>query len=300
VVGAGFAVVATAFWILWDATATNQGKAFTETPQFLLWLLILCALSAVMVLALWPIGAILRDHGSELGAQSTSSRSWLSLTAGLIVIAGLMIMASAPVLNRLPWASSIAADVPKGEEWPLPHHDVKMMVFLGVGFVVALSAILGIWLVGLALAHLSQQEGVSARADRFLRLRGELNLLVGIAGAILGLSTFGLAALRNAVVAAVPRLEYGVEYVLVYGLWFTGVLAIASAPTYAALRVAGAELRDATFPLPEASDLLATLEKRDSLEARMGLNLTASGLFKGAAAVASPLIGSLVGLLIPD
>ena len=108
-----------------------------------------------------------------------------------------------------------------------------------------------LWLVGLALAQVSQQNGVGARAERFLLLGGELNLLVGMAGAILGLSTFGLAALRNAVVAAHEQLEYGVEFVLVYGLWFTGVLAIASAPSYAALRVAGAQLRDATFPLQE-------------------------------------------------
>ena len=75
----------------------------------------------------------------------------------LIVIAGLMVMASAPVLNRLPWASSIAADVPKGDEWPLPHHDVKMTVFLGIGFAVALSTILAIWLVGLALAQVRRR-----------------------------------------------------------------------------------------------------------------------------------------------
>jgi hypothetical protein len=58
----------------------------------------------------------------------------------------------------------------------------------------------------------------------------------------------------------------------------------------------------AAYPLPQTTDadLVETLEKRQALQVLLGLNATTNAVVKTGAAIASPFIGSVIGLLIPD
>jgi hypothetical protein len=104
--------------------------------------------------------------------------------------------------------------------------------------------------------------------------------------------------------AAYPQcaqLEFDERYVLMYGLLFSGVLAIAYTPSFLAMRRAGAVLGDRSFPLPgpRHADFLATVEKRRAFEALLETGLTASATFKAGIAILTPLAASLVSTLVP-
>jgi hypothetical protein len=301
IVLAGLAVAATVFWILWGADSTGRSRDFVSTPQFILWLLILCGLSALLMLAAWPVTRIFWQRASELRSHGgLGLPAWLYLAVGWVVLVGLL--AFPLYLRQLPWASSVAEGVPVADEWPLVHHELKLTVVSLASFLLAFLTIGGIWFVGIALARMSSEEEEANQTERFFALREGFTVLLAIASALLGLSMFATAALRSAVIAADPDSRYEIGYILAFGLWFSGLLALACAPSYAALRAAGSSLVDRACPLPETTDakLVDTLEKRQALERLLGLNLTASAVVKSGAVIASPFIGSLIGLLIPE
>ena len=112
---------------------------------------------------------------------------------------------------------------------------------------------------------------------------------LAIAGGIIGLATLATGALRNAVLAV--HLRFDAYYLLLYGLYFTGVLAVAFAPSYLAMRNTGARLRDRSFPLPDPNDssCFDVLTKRKSFDDLIQLNLWASATFKAGVAILAPL-----------
>jgi hypothetical protein len=135
--------------------------------------------------------------------------------------------------------------------WPLAHHSLKVAPVIAVALLVALVAFIGIWLVGVALQQLPKENPPAATdVEHFVSLRNDLNMLLAIAAGIIGLATLATGALRNAVLAlnAKPTFDFAAQYVLVYGLFFTGLLAIAFAPSYLALRAAGAVRPTSALP----------------------------------------------------
>ena len=298
---AGLAVAATVFWILWGADSTPRSSDFVSTPQFILWVLILCGLSAVLVLAVWPVTAILWRLVSDLRSRGgLDGPMWFSLAVGWVVFVALVAL---PLyVRQLPWSSTIADEVPKGKEWPLWHHELKLTTVTAAALLVAFLTIGGIWFVGIALARMSSENEEENQLARFFSLRDDFTVLLAIGGTLLGVTMFATAALRSALIAAEPESGYDFGFILAFGLWTSGLLAIACAPSYVALRSAGSSLVDRAHPLPAgmASNLAETLEKRQGLERLLGLSLTASVIVRAGAAIASPFIGSLIGLLIPD
>jgi hypothetical protein len=164
---------------------------------------------------------------------------------------------------------------------------------------VGVGAIIGVWLVGFAFRELSRDRFPSARTlTHFLQLRDELNVLLAIVGAIVGLGTLATGALRNAVVAVGVR--FPSQYVLIFGLYYSALIALAYAPSYVAMRAAGEAIRERSAPLvspldPTFADVVA---KRKTLDELMQLNLSATSSFKAGVAILTPLAGSLVALLI--
>jgi hypothetical protein len=297
---AGLGVAATVFWFLWGADSTTRSSDFVSTPQAILWVLILCALSAFLVLAALPVTATVWRLISDLRSQSAlGGGMWLSLAVGLTVLAGLFAF---PLYVRyVPWSSTVADEIPKGDEWPLWRQELKLTVYTAANLLVAFLTIGGIWLVGIALARM-KSEIERNELGRFFALRDDFTLLLAIGAGLLGLTMFATAALRSAVIAVDPTSGYDFGFIIAFGLWFSGLLGIACAPTYVALRGAGSSLVDTAYPLPAGTDttLTETLERRQALERLLGLSLTASVVVRAGAALASPFIGSLVGLLIPD
>jgi hypothetical protein len=97
------------------------------------------------------------------------------------------------------------------------------------------------------------------------------------------------------------ELVFAREYVLEYGLFFTGLLAIAYAPSFLAMRRAGLRLRNKTYPMlaPGSANFFERLEERRRLDEFLQTNLSANANFKAGVAILTPLAGSVVSLLLP-
>jgi hypothetical protein len=101
---------------------------------------------------------------------------------------------------------------------------------------------------------------------------------------------------------ACTRLHFDQEYVLAYGLLFTGVLGLAFAPSYLFMRRAGAKLRDDSYPLPEPNDerFFGVVEQRSAFDALLQTNLSATATFKAGVAIFTPLAASLLSTNLPS
>lgn len=216
---AGLAVAATVFWILWGADSTTRSSHFVSTPQFILWVLILGGLSAVLVLAVWPVTVILWRLVSDLRSRGgLDGPMWFSLAVGWVVY--VVLVAFPLYVRQLPWSSTIADEVPDGDEWPLWHHELKLTTVTAASLLVAFLTIGGIWFVGIALARMSSENEEENQPGRFFALRDDFTVLLAIGGTLLGLSMFATAALRSAVIAAEPESGYDFGFILAFGLWF--------------------------------------------------------------------------------
>jgi hypothetical protein len=333
ILAAVVAVAAVPFWILHDAGATDASEAFVSTPQFVLWVLILCAQTAVWVgAAAFVVTTVIRRVRTlrPLGALSTGA-------VAAIVVAGVGIAVVIAVLlfgSRLGLFPEFAQPqgLPTGSDWPLQGHETKMLPLVGTALVIGLLAIAGIWLTALGFAQASSVES-------FIELRSEMTTLLAVAAVLIGIATLASGALREAVLAenSLPvyreaalgcladssgesatavrsrfrelgesfpdclEWQFDRRFVLAYGLLFSGVLGLAFAPSFLVMRRAGERLRDDSYPLPEpkAGDFFAVVEKRRSFDALLQTNLSGMVAFKAAAAIATPLAASLVSTLVP-
>jgi hypothetical protein len=339
------AIAVMAAWILWDAPGTEKSKAFISTPQFLLWLLLLCAQAVVWVLGFFMAGAIVRGRFRALhAAGAISARLAAQIVAAAVVLLALAAISVSNVGHRIGIPKEIARSGLGDPRSPLTHQSVKLPPVVVVGVLVGLLAIGGMWLVSLAFERLGTKAPLRAGSiNRFVDLRNELNTLLAIAGAIVGLGALATGALREAVLAAndepyyrdravacltgyvdappVKRREevlrnfddlskahpecielvFAREYVLEYGLFFTGLLAIAYAPSFLAVRRAGVRVRDKAYPMlaPGDAKFFDRLEERRRLDEFLQTNLSANANFKAGVAILTPLAGSVVSLLLP-
>jgi hypothetical protein len=184
-----------------------------------------------------------------------------------------------------------------------PHQHVKVWSLTGLALVLALGVAVTIWLIRGRLMELRSGES-SREIELFLEFRSELERLLGILGAIVGLAVLATAALRQVVLeyaAQHPKAgaSFPSDYPILYGLILSLVVALAYLPTYFALLHAGSDLRDRAAPLrgPGEPDFEAVIAKRKALTELLGLDISASTSFRVGAAILSPLFAALVSLL---
>ena len=94
------------------------------------------------------------------------------------------------------------------------------------------------------------------------------------------------------------------EFVLLFGLYASGVLALAYAPAFLTLQGSGRDLLD-RLPTTakksgesEAEALLRRIDERSKLESALRLNVGTTTSFRAGAVVLTPLISSLIVLLL--
>lgn len=293
------ALGATPVWVLWDATRTHESSTFISTPQFPLWLLLLCASAAV-----WALGVIFLAGLGRSAVRGLCWRQWLSLVfAGLVLWLLLYVFVSSALTGRYFMPSEVRlAGFP--ESIPLVNYELKIKVLVGIPLLVGSVAIILMWATAMALNPLrpsgsDRSQPTSQDLRTFLALRRNLIALLSFAGILIGLGILSAGALRAAVLAV--KLKFAQEYIVVYGLFFSGLLAVVSVPAFLALRSAGAYLRDCAYPLPAPShpEFADVITKRKALDTLLQTNLSASATFKAGAAILTPLAGGLLTLVLP-
>jgi hypothetical protein len=259
-------------------------EELTEKGQFHIWLFLICAQTA-----LWTLGAavffdLLRTSPLvEVASEARPTARWATVAVAV------------PVLGLV-----LAVAVGATLDYPVPYRSEKVTSLSVAGVCVALVGVVALARVHVALRH--RTPATKAGIDAYLELRAVLQRVLAVEGAIIGAAILASGALRNAAVAyhggdnsAFPR-----EDVLIYGAYFTLILAVIYAPVYQRLTATGKRLLDEACPAaePSAPDWTASYDKRKKLEELLGLQLTTSGSFRAAVAITAPLSSSIVGLLL--
>jgi hypothetical protein len=168
---------------------------------------------------------------------------------------------------------------------------------------VAGAGVFGILIIHTGLTQLGRVNlGTEPSRDEaildLLVLREHLQRLLTLEGAILGVGVLAAAALRNAVLAAEPALDFPKELVLIQGAGFSMFIALIWAPTYGRLVTVAARLRDSAVGSRAEGETWADWHKRrQGFDEFVGLG-SATASFRSGVAIFTPLASSLVGLLL--
>jgi predicted DNA-binding protein with PD1-like motif len=309
--------------IYWEPVVRDQAfdsaaDTFLGVPEAELWIFLLVAQVAIWALLVVPLVQAI-----------TAVRAWRCLQA---------LAAGAVVLTAIVAGLAKAGDR-FGLEPPLPHFDEKLLALNVIGGLLVLGTVWTSWSVhGYAERALQLREGdaddawlgdvrreaeaigftTRSAAEWFLELREQLHRALAVAGIIIGAAILAAGALRNAVLAywsapeqAEERTFYGLkleqipdlfpyEHVLLYGLLFSGLLALLFIPTFLRLHVLGTTIVDALEPAPALSegDYLQAYRDRGELSKLLGLEVSSTTAFRAGVAILAPLGTSLLGSLL--
>jgi hypothetical protein len=231
----------------WD----KPHRDFSGKGAFVLWAGLMCAQTALWALALaWLVPSV-----SRLRAQyGEKNRTEVVRSTRLILAIIVLVAVGGPLLNSWPDYGT--------------NHVVKVAQLTLVGALVGLVAARGVWFVHGGLKELAAEEelGTEKVLKTFLALQSDLHRFLGTLGAILGLIILSAAAQRRAVLAYKPGTEYGYELVLVYGFFFSILVAAVYLPTQLTLAGVGNRIRDAFFPAvpPSSPEWHDRTAKRES------------------------------------
>jgi hypothetical protein len=279
------------------------GHRFRESGEFRMWVFLIVAQTA-----LWAVAATV--------LLAPEMRRPL---AGLWPEARIPVAASV-IATGVPLVSIVAvASLSSSIEYPLPAHQWKVFALSLIGAAVALVGVAELALVKFALQHDSPRGGTAEDIKRYLALRTLLQRVLAIEGAIIGAAVLATGALRNAVVAYNPSLAKFIKYnpgfaqthhlhtsafprelVLMYGAFFTLLLALLYAPVYFRLLEVGRANVDRACKAeePASAAWLPAYEKRKKLEEHLQLEIATSASFRAGVAILTPLAGALVALLL--
>jgi hypothetical protein len=229
------------------------------------------------------------SHGRRALAQLPARRPFIQEALAYGVLAVALIVTSLVVASVV-----YSRGRPVGT---LPYLPARFdILFLAVVLAVAPS-IMAMSRVGDAARH-----GDVPAAD-LVAWRAILQSQLAALGAVIALSTLTTASFRTAVLAAYPGRadDFSVAGVLLFGAWFTGILALVYVPPSERLRRNAQALVDQTFPIPDQfdGDWQQQLQGRRDLTSALRIDETSQNSIQNALIIGGPLITSALTLLIP-
>ena len=262
----------------WDDEDFDRARDGT----FGLWAAAIAAQTMVWALAFPAIREISRRRRTPDAARS---REVARATAALALV-GLAVATLPPLTGDLPAT--------------IPHRGLKTFVLNLAAFALAVYAARAMWF---AVAEL-RELGASGAADlealhRHRHLRGEIQLLLRILGALVTLAVIASAALRAFTAQVDPEGALPAQAVVLYGVTLSLVLALVYVPAYQTVLASGGALRDRIAPLlpPDDPGFEARLGLRERIDSLLGLDVDAAVSLRAGIAILSPLLGSLVSLV---
>jgi hypothetical protein len=278
--------IAGAFVMLFHAEEIPESSQFVHTLGFYVWLLPLIVSTAIMAVSI----PVLFKSLTELKSYFKGNKIEF-LVVSLIMI-GLCILPF--LLIKMP-----------GRIRVLAYHSPKMMVLMGLGFIVALLAMIGIWLVNAAL-RVDFKEVLTdyRKVTRFLYLGNLLKRFLTILGLLISLLVLSNGALRYALISAkiIWSNDMPTAGILANGAYYTLLVALAYVPTYLLFETIGRRICDGFFPLSAiTSETIDTWhQRRKSLEELLNIRAGIRQNLLSGIAILSPLLSSLISILLPD
>jgi hypothetical protein len=279
----GFGAFAVLRWVDWGASPLPRARG--GATELGLWQFLVTA-SVVVWVVLAGVGfRLLEDLRAELGAQPHSERSWRATVAFVVfvfVVIATMLAIGAIAGLRNPY-------VMDGQDWKIP-----VLHLVGGVAIVPLLVVLK----RIQLCAVDDTGWTTAARDvaRMRVLRRSMQAATAALGVVIALAVIATGALREATVAAhlqpVPD-----TFVLVYGAWFTGVVAAIYFHVFGALEARGRWMLETAAPLPDpgsAEEFMAGRSLRSELAQELELGGDPRRNLEGLLAVLAPLAGALL------
>jgi hypothetical protein len=283
----------------WEVALSALGTGppadpFFRSPEAMVWIFLIAA-----QFSFWSSAVPFQWHGRSTVKHEFQIRFNTEIAAKLVVAIALFAVPASLMAHALPATH-------------LPHHHAKSLLVNLLGVVVALVSVEGIWYVRAALSSrpwnaTADAGGARAKDDvrSYLVLRDSLQLFITFLGAMIGLATLAKGAARHSFVATGgPPGDYPPEFVLLYGAYFTGLLALVYIPTYTRLVTVGQTILDTAFPFTspdvELTKLADWQSHRKSLEELLQLRATALDNLRASVSILAPLASSAISILLGD
>jgi hypothetical protein len=194
-----------------------------------------------------------------------------------------------------------------GYSYPVTNHHGRTQALTIVGLLVTGPGLLAMWLIRERLATMtppgsSDWPAVARQAGELLALRDRLSRVLLILGLVIGAATLSTGALRGAVLASGSETAAQAPEIdpWLYGAWLTLLLGVFYFPAYLELQRVSRRLADAVYPLSwQAEPDSNWYQDRANLIALLKLDLGPLAAFRTGVAILGPLLGSLLGLLLP-
>jgi hypothetical protein len=259
-------------------------QAFVRQPEFLVWLFIIALTTGLLALLAGPLWLSLRSFREQ------PKRDWLDVVVAMIV-----------VLVLLTTFSRRYGSISPLPPFPLLYHSTKITILLVLDLAAIAPALIGTWLIRAAVqSRFIDRELASDDTDQmtlvkqYLEYRQLLQRYLTVLGAAIGLVTLATGALRNVQIAVgISEDDFPLILVLVYGLYYTILIALIYAPTHFALLQAGRKLRDHICPLGSLDTLIEDDNKRKKLDEILQLKATTEQSLRTGIAILAPLLTSL-------
>jgi hypothetical protein len=189
------------------------------------------------------------------------------------------------------------------DQYPLPHSLEKFAVILAIGFITTiLPAAVGIWLIRAGLRVVFNKiQPDEEHIQQYLRFRDQLQQFISILGTVIGLATLATGAARKGLIAWGASVEaYPLTIVLVYGAYYTVIVALVYIPTYSSLVEIGRGLLEAFFPKssPKSGNWTDMYAKRRDLEELLQLRTSVQHNLQSSVAVFAPLLSGILAALL--
>jgi hypothetical protein len=280
--------------------SSGQGEQappkFHQTPQFFVWSVLLAGQIGLWIVVASVLGILL--WGLRQRFKDSVSMLWPAVVGLMLLGAILLTLRGAGVMDVRPIGSII------GPYRPIVQRATE------VGLVVALPGLIGIWSIQSILRALRKRAAGfrSTWSAGHLKLTSELThlrsvlqrFLTGL-GAMVAALALATGALRNAIVACTQQPNnFPPEYVVLYSLGLSAILALVYLPVYGSLEQTGFALLEKSFPLSDQEPPSQQwVEGRNRLINHLQLGTRAGESLRAGAAILAPLSATLLSLLIP-
>jgi hypothetical protein len=194
----------------------------------------------------------------------------------------------------------------RGLDWPLVGHHLKVWILTAAAAIaVGVPAIFGIGIVQDRVRRQTAGRQDTSDIRLAVEARAQTKRFLGLAGATIGLAVLASGALQRAVVPMfVEETDLPSSSALLYGAFFTAILAVVYLPAHLSLRRLCADLRDVWYPMADMPDptddgFATWLDGRKRIDGLTQLDMTVSQQLQAAIFVFTPLLSGILGSLVP-